>query len=171
MLVKVLGNPDISKQQVLDPLPCLQGIRHCPLYREQRGSSTQCQFSRSRFCLAHLVGFVGGYSCYSRLPLLTSLHWQVWVSATTLLSWQMHRSGLSFLSFLWNPPIRNPDPNPVGTICLTVHALFSLPLPHHCPFSSLLTTLARALPRKPSHKVLTAHLLYPFLYSLFSSLV
>lgn len=55
MLVKLLGNPDISQQKVLDLPPCLQGIQHCPLHREQRGSSTQCQSSSSGFCLAHLV--------------------------------------------------------------------------------------------------------------------
>lgn len=41
-LVKLLCNPDISEQKVLDPFPCLQGVRPCPAHREQRGSRTRC---------------------------------------------------------------------------------------------------------------------------------
>lgn len=98
-LVKLLCNPDISEQKVLDPFPCLQGVRPCPAHREQRGSRTRCQSSRSGLCLAHLVVFgCENYSCYSRLPHPTSLHQQVWSSATTVLSWPMHTEVASVFS-------------------------------------------------------------------------
>lgn len=171
-----LCKSDLSEQKLLDPLPCLQGVRPCPAHREQRGSSTRCQSSQSRFCFTHLVGFVcEGYCCYSRLPHPTSLPRQMLLyiahSATMVLSWPICRSVLSFLSLLCHPPVRKPNHNPIGTMCLTHPCPFlppsassvSLFLPSH-PVSSCTT-------KKPSDKVLTSHLLYPFLYSLFSSLV
>lgn len=155
---------------MLGLLPCLQGVWPCTAPPGAEGTTVICVSLAG----AGPVWPTWWVSCvkataatpdFLALPLLC---WQVWVRAPTALSWQMPRSGLSFLSLLLHPPTRKPNHYP---IC-TVPAHFSLPLPRQCPLSSLLTPLAPALPIKPqiSCWLLICRTLF-FTLSLFSCLV
>lgn len=157
------------EQKVLGLLPCLQGVWLCTAPQGAKGTAVLCVSSAGAGPVwpTWWVLYVKVTAAAPDFLALPPLLWQVWVRATTALSWWMPRSGFGFLSLLLHPPATKPNHNPIRTACLTCPCPFlpaSAPsvsplLPSH-PFSLCST-------KKTSDKLLAAHLSYPVLHPFF----